>query len=395
MDNDPNVFCGNLQGDSDHRPPLVKVLHVFGRMSRGGAEIRTLELMRKVHPLGLQFHFCVLSGRTGELDRQIQELGGTVHLFRLGPGFHVRFKRLLSKHRYDVVHSHVHYFSGYIMKLAWEVGIPTRVVHFRTDRDFHGNSLFRRLYRRLMKYWIGRYANRILAVSNGSMTASWGEDWREDVRCRVIYNGLDPQVFMGPRDKRGVLKEFGLPEDCRLCIHVGKMIRVKNHERLISIFAKIAEQVPKARLLLVGEGDNDIEIRIRKRITQLGLTSHVAFSGERNDVPRLLKAADLLIFPSLWEGLPGVCLEAFAAGTPVLASDLPGIREIAEHFPSVHYLGLDRDDSEWALLANTLLDEHNERRSTDASVREFSNSLFSLEKCATAHLKVWKANFAR
>ena len=391
MDKDPKVFRGDIQGDSEHRPPLFKILHVFGQMNRGGAELRTLELMRKADAFGVRFQFCALSGKPGELDSEIRELGGRIHLLRLGPAFPFRFKRLLSRHHYDVVHSHVHYFSGYIMKLAAEAKTPSRIVHFRTVRDSHGNSLFRRLYRRLMKYWIDRYANQILAVSNGSMAASWGEAWRKDGRCRVIYNGVELLTFMEPPDRRGVLNEIGLPKDSKLCIHVGQMSPPKNHGKLISIFSEVIKQEPSARLMLVGRGGNEIEARIRRRIAQLGLADYVRFLGERTDVPRLLKASDLMIFPSQWEGLPGACLEACAAGTPVLASDLPSAREIAEHFPSVHYLGLDRDDSEWALLANMLLDKNNEKRSTDVSIREFSKSVFALENCMKAHLEVWKA----
>ena len=391
MDNDPRVFCGGLQGDSDRRPPSVKILHVFGRMDRGGAEMRTLELMRKLRHSDVQFQFCVLSGLPGELDDEIRELGGQVHLLPLGPLFSIRFKRLLLKHSYDVVHSHVHYFSGHIIKLASVVGTPIRVAHFRSVRDGHGDHLLRRFYRLLMQHWTDRFATHILAVSKSVMAAAWKSDWQEEPRCRVIYNGLDTGPFVGPRNKSGVLHELALPQDSSLLVHVGRMTRPKNHMRVVAIFGKIAQLVPGSRLLLIGRGGNDIEARIRRRVTQLGLTSRVVFLGERTDVPRLLKASDLMIFPSLWEGLPGACLEACIAGTPVLASDLPGIREIAQHFPDVHCLGLDEDDSEWALVAKGLLDGKNEERSIDTSVREFSKSVFALENCMKAHLEVWKA----
>ncbi|MBI4773112.1 MAG: glycosyltransferase [Deltaproteobacteria bacterium] len=386
------VFRGDLYSDPDDRSPSVKILHVFGRMNRGGAEMRTLELMKMVQPLGLQFHFYVLSGQQGELDDRIYQLGGLVHYQRLNIMFPVRFKRILSRHKFDVVHSHVYYFSGYVSKLAAEAKIPVRIAHFRSVRDYHGERLHRKLYRRLMKHWIDRYATHILAVSKSAMDASWGEDWRSDRRCRVIYNGLDTASFTGSRNKSGVLSELALPLDCHLIAHVGRMSRPKNHERVISIFSKIHSLEPKSRLLLIGRSDNDIEVRLRKRVNQLGLASRVVFLGERMDVPRLLKAADLMILPSLWEGLPGVCLEACAAGTPVLASDLPGVREIADHLQDIHYLGLEEDDSVWASLAKRLLGEHQVRRSTDAAVREFSKSVFSLENCMRAHLEVWKAN---
>jgi len=391
---DPKVLGGDLHSDPDGQFPSVKILHVFGRMNRGGAEMRTLELMKIVQPLGLQFHFYVLSGQRGELDDKIYELGGHVHYQRLNIMFPVCFKRILTRHKFDVVHSHVYYFSGYVAKLAAEAKIPVRIAHFRSVRDYHGERLHRRLYRRLMKHWIDRYATHILAVSKAAMTASWRDDWQEDPRCRVIYNGLDTGPFKGPRNKSGVLNELALPQNCHLIVHVGRMSRPKNHDRVISIFSKLHSLEPKSRLLLIGRSDRDIEARLKKRVNQLGLTSWVVFLGERMDVPRLLKAADLMILPSLWEGLPGVCLEACAAGTPVLASDLPGVREVADHFQEIRYLGLEEDDFVWASLAKRLLCENSERKSTDTSVPEFSESVFSLENCMKAHIEVWKAGTA-
>ena len=119
----------------------------------------------------------------------------------------------------------------------------------------------------------------------------------------------------------------------------------KNHLRLIDIFGEVLRRQPTAVLLLVGQGRNAIERRLHRRIAQLGLGGQVVFCQERTDVPRLLGAADALIFPSLWEGLPGVVLEACAAGTPVLASDLPGVRDIAARLPRVRCLSLEADNS--------------------------------------------------
>ena len=80
---------------------------------------------------------------------------------------------------------------------------------------------------------------------------------------------------------------------------------------------------------------------MKERFRALGVLDRVRFSGERQDIPRLLKGADLFLFPSLWEGLPGALLEACAAGTPVLASDIAANREVAEVFPGIRLLGLE------------------------------------------------------
>ena len=92
-----------------------------------------------------------------------------------------------------------------------------------------------------------------------------------------------------------------------------------------------------------------------------------------------------MLFPSLWEGLPGVVLEACAAETRTLASDLPGVQEIAEHSPLVTSLSLEADDRQWADRAREL-----QRESRDSTpVPAFPNEIFGIEDCASAHCRVW------
>ena len=80
---------------------------------------------------------------------------------------------------------------------------------------------------------------------------------------------------------------------------------------------------------------NGYQASVREAVERRGLAAKVTFAGERADVPRLLKAFDVLLFPSKWEGLPGAVLESCAAGLPVVASDIPGVLEIGRHFPTV------------------------------------------------------------
>jgi hypothetical protein len=100
------------------------ILHLFGRMDRGGAEMRTLDVMRRADRGRFRLHFCALSGRRGELDEEIRSLGGEVHLLPLSASFPWKFRRLLREGRFDVVHSHVHYPSGYLLRLAAKEGTP-------------------------------------------------------------------------------------------------------------------------------------------------------------------------------------------------------------------------------------------------------------------------------
>lgn len=370
---------------------MRKVLHIFGRMTRGGAETRTVELMRHVDRDRFRLHFCALSGLPGDLDDEIRSLGGEVHLLPLGAAFAWKFRRLLRCGRYDAVHSHVHYPSGYFLRLAAKVGTPVRVTHFRCTYDGRRLTWRRRLQLSVLRRWIDRYSTHILAVSRGAMEAGWGADWSADHRCEVIYNGVDAAPYARPPDRAGVSREFGIPAEETLYIHVGRMDEPKNHVRLVSIFGEIVRQEQNSRLLLVGRGGNAIEQQVRSTLARLGIADRVVFAGLREDVPRLLKASDAMVFPSLNEGLPGAVLEACAAGTPVLASDIGVHRETAERLKLVATLALDAPDAAWAGSAIRLASRtRGDPEGRSRAAADFAASVFSMDRCLRANESVWE-----
>ena len=133
----------------------VRVLHLVGRMTCGGVQMRTLELCRRLDRDRFRFDFCALSGLAAELDEHARALGGRVHhLAQSRPAFARRFRELLLREGYDVVHGHLHYLSGYPLKLARECGVPVRVAHFRSSRPDPIPGVRRRLVRLLLRPWI-------------------------------------------------------------------------------------------------------------------------------------------------------------------------------------------------------------------------------------------------
>lgn len=329
----------------------IRILHIFGRMDRGGAEMRTLELFRALDRRTYVFEFCSLSGLPGELDAEITSLGGKVHLLKLNGHFPRAFLSLLRTGRFAAVHSHVHLFTGVILLLAAAAGIPKRIAHFRSTADEKGRSLWRRFRNRMLKHVVNSVATNIVGVSEATLEMVLGSSWRGDPRCRVIYSGVAVEKFKVAGDPAGVRNELGFPENATLVIHVGRMCREKNHERLVRIFLSFAQLVPDARLVMIGKRDPVIETRIAAIAQNEHASSRISFAGVREDVGRLLASSDLMLFPSLQEGLPGAVVEAAAAGTPVLASDIPGISELVGRLPGVQTISLEQPDEYWARRA--------------------------------------------
>jgi glycosyltransferase involved in cell wall biosynthesis len=348
-------------------------------------------MMRHADRRQFQFHFCTLSGLSGTLAEQIRVLGGRIHPLRLKrPGFARRFRALIHEHEYDVVHSHVHHASGYLLRLAADAGVSRRVAFFHSSGDRRRNGPCRRIYLAWMRHWISRYATHVLANSRATIRSVWGPNWSADPRFQVIYLGVSPSALKAAPDRRGVCREFGLPPDVPLYIHVGRLTEAKNHLRLLSIFAAVLERQTDARLLVVGRGDGTIRRRVTRRIADLGIGSRVTLCGERTDVPRLLASADLMIFPSLWEGLGLAVLEAGAVGTPVVASDLPCLSEIATELPDVQPLPLEADDREWARRIIETAGAGRPEHARPNARRRFSESPFHFSRTLQDMGRVWR-----
>ena len=366
----------------------ARILHVFGCMNRGGAEMRTLELFRCLDPNCYRFEFCTLSGERGELDDEIVRLGGKVHMLALNLSFPREFLQLLRDNSFSAVHSHVHYFSGILLRLAAKAGTPQRIAHFRSTADGKGANLWRRARNFVLKRWIDKYATDILGVSRATLDGALGDRWQADPRCNVIYSGIDCCPGDLQPDPKGVRNEFGLPIAATLLIHVGRMTAEKNHERLIRIFSAFLRHVPNSYLLLVGALKEPANSRIQKLLRDFAVNGRVIAAGTRTDVRRLLLAADLMVAPSLREGLPGAVLEAVAGGTPVLASDIPEMIEVAEYLP-IKTMSLLESDETWATASVELCEDKALRtRLLDA----FSESPFTMPPSAAAFRKMYAVN---
>jgi glycosyltransferase involved in cell wall biosynthesis len=365
---------------------MIKVLHIFGKMVRGGSELRTVELMPLLSEKGVHFDFCTVLPGKGPLDEKIHQLGGKVLPCPLRPGlvsFGRRFVKLLEQSDYDIVHSHTHYFSGNIVRLADKAGIGKRIVHFRSIGDGKKVTLKRKLYHHIMRGMIDKYATAILAVGSGAMEYGWRQDWPKDPRCKIIHNGLDLSVFdQAVIDRDGVYSELGIPKDGKLVIYVARFIWEKAHDLLLDAAAQVILENPKIHFLFVGDGE--LRQAMEAKAHALKIEKHVHFVGERDDVPRLLKASDCFVLPSLREGLPGVVLEAIAANLPVIAADLPGVREIAEHTDLIYLVPIGDRDAIHKKILKTV-----EELDSQPHIKRSFPVEFDLHHCAEQLFKVY------
>lgn len=358
---------------------MIKVLQFVGCMDYGGIETWLMHFLRRIDRTEFQLDFCYTKPDPGAYAPEIEALGGRMAacpLNRKDPlGFARRFRSLLRGAQYDIVHSHAHHFSGFVLRLARQEHVPVRMAHCHNTSDGKGTGLSRGLYHALMRRWIWRHGTHGLAASEDAAQALFGPNWRSDSRFRVLHCGIDLEPFRQNVSRAEVRSELGIPLDAPVVGHVGRFMPQKNHAFLLEIAAEVVKHRPDVRFLLVGDGPLRPPMEAKAR--ELGIEKSVVFTGARSDVPRLmLGAMDVFVFPSLWEGLGIALLEAQAAGLRCLASS--SVPEEASVVPeAVTFLALPAGAAQWATRVSQLLDVTDMHR--PSAVQIIEGSSFSID----------------
>lgn len=330
----------------------IRILHVLGMMERGGAETWLMHLLRMIDRDRYRMDFVVHIPEPQEYDAEVRALGSEIFLCphtRQPLRYAREFSRILREHGpYDVVHSHVHQYSGLVLRLAKGEGVPVRIAHSHLDASaFEAQaSPQRRAYLKLMRHWLARSATDGLAASRQAAADLFGPDWETDLRYRTLFCGVDLSPFGRGACPAEVRAEFHIPQNAFVIGHVGRFTEQKNHAFLLDVAAAVVRRDPSVYFLLVGEGE--LRPAIMERAAARGLGAHIIFAGSRADVPRLMRGAmDAFVFPSRYEGLGLVLVEAQAAGLPCVFSDVVPCE--ADIVPSlVHRLSLDQPLRDWA-----------------------------------------------
>lgn len=352
-------------------------------MTRGGLETWLMNVMRRIDRNRFRFDFCTATDRPCAYDEEIRELGGRIIPCiwnRSIRRFNRLFGRILQEERYEVVHAHMYNFAGVVLRAAAKGGVEKRFAHLHTTGDGRPSTLLRIVYRKLMAYLVRRHATRVFGCSRGAFDAFFGAGWERDQRMRVVHCGIDLDAFFGPVDRDGVMAELGVPPETPLMLHVGRFVEAKNHQYLVEVFRETRKLRGDVHLVLMGEGE--LLGQVRTQVHEYGLDDRVHFLGVRSDVARWTKAADVMVMPSIREGLPVTMIEAAAAGLPLIITDMQGMREANEGGCSGRLLPVDAPPSQWAEAVVEALNEP--RPDATQALSRIRNSSFTGEASVKA-----------
>lgn len=306
-----------------------RVLVQLPSFNSGGSENYALRLIRHAGRQDFDWHVTTGNLENAVLQDAFRNAGATVH--HASPGFGqpqrlLAFRRFLRKYSFDAVMTLNGVFGSPALALARLEGVPCRIAWHRRSTPAYAPTAGRKLYARASLRLLDWGATRILSNSRAALDNHHGPGWVQSDRFGVIPNGVDTARFRPRPELRAETRAaLGIPPHAGVIGHVGRLDPAKDHDTLLAVAARLHAQDPDLRLLLVGS-DTD-SAAFAQRVHRAGVAEITHALGTRADVDRLHQAMDVFLFPSVTEGQPNALIEASLSGLPIVASDIPGIRE--------------------------------------------------------------------
>ena len=356
------------------------VLFIIDSFEQGGSERQALQLLRQLHESGaVRVRLACLQDR-GSLRQEAEQLGiGEIHEYPLTSFYDLNFAKQLRRivsyvrqNRIDVVHTHCFYTNIFGMTGAFLAGVPARVTS-KGETDGFRSSLQKRAER--LSFLLGhRVIANCLVVQDMLV--------REGVNPkRVIqhYNGLDLDRLKIPDgvSREDALARFGLPSGRRFISIVANLRNpVKDHPMFLRAAARVRHAVPDAAFIIAGEGE--LMPGLRELAAELGIADDVHFIGRCDDVAMLLHGSNVGVLSSKAEGFANAILEYMAAGLPVVATDVGGVREAIVEGETGHIVA-SGDDEQMAQRIIQVLANDDNARAMGARGRSVVSAKFSSE----------------
>ena len=335
---------------------MKRLLCIVGGMNAGGAETFLMKVYRALDKSQYQMDFAVAIKDKGFYDDEILSMGGKIfHIVPKSEGFLKNFfdiKRIVKENDYkSVLRTSQHSLSALELLAARLGGAKKTIFRSSNSSTTTGKGLDLLLHK-MCKFMPRLFAKIRIAPSIQAAEFMFGKDSVKKGLAQIIPNGIDLAYYKYDDDSRCKIRdEFGL-KDCFVVGHVGRFNQQKNHKFLIDVFYELQKKREDARLLLVGEGE--LEAEIRRQCDSLGIIKKVVFAGVRTDMPALYSAMDVFVFPSLYEGMPNAVIEAQACGLPCIVADT--VTREANVTGNVKYLSLNESFYTWT---NNLVFKHN------------------------------------
>jgi glycosyltransferase involved in cell wall biosynthesis len=305
----------------------VRLLHLITRLPIGGAEQLLVDVVRRLDRSRFDSIVCCIQ-ETGDLGAEIERAGVPLVCIHRMKSKRFDFRaiadlaRLMRRERIDLLHTHLYHANLYGRLAALLAGVPAVA-------SVHNVYTRTKLHRRLLNRLLSRASAKVIAVSEDIKRDLVRYDGIPPDKIVTIHNGIDVGRIDTQVPRQQARERLGIGSDELALGCIARLEEQKGHRFLLESLAMLArDETLKARLKLIIAGDGRLRKDLEDQAAALGVAGRTAFLGMRRDIPEILRALDICVMPSLWEGLSLAMLEAMAAGLPLVISDVGGVSQV-------------------------------------------------------------------
>lgn len=293
----------------------LRILHMIGSLNMGGSQSMIINLYKNLDKSKIQFDFVIDHENETYFKELVLELGAKVYISPSFNGHNILtikkfWKNFFNNHKeYKILHCHVRSYASLFLPIARKKGITT-IIHSHSTSNGKG---FKAFIKSLLQFPLRWNADYYLACSPEAGKWLFGKRIVKSPKFSLINNAIYVDKYKYKDLKRIELRNlYNIAEDEYVFVNVGRFHPTKNHSFLIDLFYRIHSIDSKTKLLLVGDGD--LRSEIEKDINSKSLSNNVILTGNVDNPYDYLNAGDCFLFPSIWEGLGMVAIEAQTNG---------------------------------------------------------------------------------
>jgi len=351
----------------------IRIAQIMGKMNSGGVESFIMNYYRNINREKVQFDFIVDEDSLISQKEEIENLGGKIivvppyqHIFQ----YLKELKKILKNNNYKIVHSHLNSLNVFPLYSAWRAKVPVRIAHSHSTTNI--KEWKKNLIKNILKIFSKIFATNYFACSEHAGRWLFGNKVFNEGKVDIIHNAIDIEKFKFNENVRNNIRKELHIEDKFVLGHVGRFVEQKNHDFLIDIFNEVYKEKKDIILLLIGEGP--LEKDIKGKIKKLGLEENIKFLGVRNDVYELMQAMDCFVFPSLYEGLGMVVIEAQCADLQcIVSTEVPEATRITD---LIEFVSLEVPSNVWSkCIKGKLIDK---KRDSNRVINNLRNSGYDI-----------------
>lgn len=325
----------------------IKVVQIIPSFGVGGAEKVVLDYLTYFNRGNIEMiAISMYENENTIYDKFIESNGiDVVYLNKksgLDLSISIKIKKIVDEFKPDIIHSHLHSMKYVILS-----GIRNR--NIKLFHTIHSDP--KKDAGKIDKIF-NKFAFKFLNCTPIALSENLAFDINKFYGVNnsfIIYNGVDIEKFKKIRlSKEEIRKILNIPENSFIIGHIGRFTYTKNHEFIINLFSRFSKINKEAYLILVGDGE--LKIKIEQKVEYLGLSDKVRFLGLRSDIAEILKAMDVFLFPSHYEGFPITLIEAQASNLRCVVSN--GIDKSAILSEDTISVGLEEPIEKWCEVIN-------------------------------------------